>query len=169
MRGNVFRRQRPGYEVMRMEDNREMMTPTELEEAFVEFSQNLPKHIPDGVITVDLHMLQELGLLKHDEFDQSTTHEDLMHYFHVLETADKVTLFNEQFAVWILPQVIGEISLTLTFIALLQQNNKPHLELVFSTAGVYNTPKFILKILEHFLTEVIDTEALISSINRPKT
>ena len=144
-----------------------MMTPSQLEEAFIEFSQNLPKHAPDGVISVDLNMLHELGLLKHDKFDQSTSHEDLMHYFHVLETSDKVTLFNEQFVVWILPKMVEETSLTLTFIALLQ-NTKPHLELVFSTSGVYNTPKFILKVLEHFLTEVIDTEAIISSINRPK-
>jgi hypothetical protein len=151
-----------------MEGWAEMMTPSELEESFNEFSQNMPKHAPDGVISIDLNMLHQLGLLKHDKFDQSTTHEDLMHYFHVLETPDKVTLFNEQFVVWILPKMVQEISLTLTFIALLQ-NTKPHLELVFSTAGVYNTPKFILKVLEHFLTEVIDTEAIISSINRPKT
>lgn len=143
-----------------------MMSPTQLEEAFSEFSQNLPKHAPDGLIEVDLKLLNDLNLLKHDKFDQTTTNDDLMHYFHVHETADKVTLFNEQFAVWILPKMHNETSLTLTFIALVQ-NNKPHLELVYSTAGVYNTPKFILKILEHFLTEVIDTEALISSINRP--
>ena len=144
------------------------MSPSQLEEAFVEFSQNLPKHAPDGVIAVDLNMLQDLGLLKHEKFDQATSHEELMHYFHVLETADKVTLFNEQFVIWILPKMVQETSLTMTFIALLQ-NTKPHLELVFSTSGVYNTPKFILKVLEHFLTEVIDTEALISSINRPKS
>ncbi len=144
------------------------MSPSQLEEAFIEFSQNLPKHAPDGVIAVNLNMLQDLGLLKHEKFDQATSHEDLMHYFHVLETADKVTLFNEQFVIWILPKMVQETSLTMTFIALLQ-NTKPHLELVFSTAGVYNTPKFILKVLEHFLTEVIDTEAIISSINRPKS
>ena len=144
------------------------MSPSQLEEAFIEFSQNLPKHAPDGVIAVNLNMLQDLGLLKHEKFDQSTSHEELMHYFHVLETADKVTLFNEQFVIWILPKMVQETSLTMTFIALLQ-NTKPHLELVFSTSGVYNTPKFILKVLEHFLTEVIDTEAIISSINRPKS
>jgi hypothetical protein len=90
-----------------------------------------------------------------------------MHYFQVLETPDKVTLFNEQFVVWILPKVVQEIPLTLTFIGRLQ-TTKANLELVFSTTGVYNTPKFILKVLEHFLTEVIDTEAIISSINKPK-
>ncbi len=144
-----------------------MLTPAQLEEAFVEFSQNLPKHAPDGVISVDLNLLHDLGLLQNGKFDQSSTTDELMHYFHVLETADKVTLFNEQFVVWILPKVIDENPLTLTFIGRLQAT-KPNLELVFSTTGVYNTPKFILKVLEHFLTEVIDTEAIISSINRPK-
>ena len=144
-----------------------MLTPAQLEEAFVEFSQNLPKHAPDGVITVDLHLLHDLGLLQNGKFDQSISTDELMHYFHVLETPDKVTLFNEQFVVWILPKVVKEIPLTLTFIGRVHPT-KPNLELVFSTTGVYNTPKFILKVLEHFLTEVIDTEAIISSINRPK-
>ena len=142
-----------------------MMTPSELEEAFTEFSQNLSKHAPDGVISVDLDTLNELGLLKQGTIDQVTTQEDLMHYFHVLETADKVTLFNEQFAVWILPKTLKETSITMTFIALLQ-NNKPHLEIVYMTAGVYNTPKYILKILQHFLAEVQDTEAVISAIGK---
>ena len=144
-----------------------MLTPAQLEEAFVEFSQNLSKHAPDGVITVDLNLLHDLGLLQNGKFDQSSSTDELMHYFHVLETPDKVTLFNEQFVVWILPKVVQEIPLTLTFIGRIQ-GTKPNLELVFSTTGVYNTPKFILKVLEHFLTEVIDTEAIISSINRPK-
>jgi len=161
MQGKVFRKQ------IVKEKWTPMMTPSQLEEAFVEFSQNLPKHAPDGVIAVNLNMLYELGLLKHEKFDQATTHEELMHYFHVLETPDKVTLFNEQFVVWILPKMHQETSQTMTFIALLQ-NTKPHLEIVFATSGVYNTPKFILKVLEHFLTEVIDTEAIISSMNRPK-
>ena len=144
-----------------------MLTPAQFEEAFIEFSQNLQKHAPDGVITVDLNLLYELGLLQNGKFDESASTDELMHYFHILETADKVTLFNEQFVVWILPKVVQEIPLTLTFIARLQMT-KPNLELVFSTTGVYNSPKFILKVLEHFLTEVIDTEAIISSINKPK-
>lgn len=143
------------------------MSPSQLEEAFAEFSQNLTKHAPDGIITVDLTMLHQLGLLKYDKLSRETTHEDLMHYFHVLETADKVTLFNKQFVIWILPKTNDSIPLTLTFIALFQ-NEKPHLELVFSTAGVYNSPKFILKVLEYFLSEVTDTEAIISSINHPE-
>ncbi|HSX12412.1 MAG TPA: hypothetical protein VLF61_02880, partial [Rhabdochlamydiaceae bacterium] len=74
---------------------------------------------------------------------------------------------NEQFAIWIVPRVVDNITSTLTYIALLYQN-KPHLEIVFSTAGVYNTPKYILKVLQHFLIEVIDTEAIISNIGKKK-
>ncbi len=144
-----------------------MLTPAQLEDAFVEFSQNLQKHAPDGIIAVDLNLLHAFGLLDNSKFDQSLSSEELMHYFHVHEAADKVTLFNEQFVVWILPKMIQEAPLTLIFIGRIQPNHKPHLELVFSTTGVYNAPKFILKVLEHFLTEVIDTEAIISSINRP--
>jgi hypothetical protein len=38
--------------------------------------------------------------------------------------------------------------------------------LVFSTAGVYNTPKYILKVLQHFLSEVLDTEAIIIAMGK---
>jgi hypothetical protein len=144
-----------------------MVNPEELEHSFKEFNDNLQKWVPDGVLPVNLTLLHELGLLDHAQFEQGPP-EQLMHYFHVIETPDKVTLFNDQFAVWIMPKVSGETSSTLTFIALLHQN-KPHLEIVFSTAGVYNTPRHILKVLQHFITEVIDTEATISSIDdKPK-
>ncbi len=135
-----------------------------LEEAYAEFSQNLIKWVPDGVITVNMELLHELGLLRHAQFEQMYT-DDITHYFHVVETPDKVTLFNEQFAIWIVPKLIDDNTSTLTYIALLA-NNKPHLELVFSTTGVYNSPKYILKVLQHFLTEVTDTEAIISAIGK---
>ncbi|NDD58317.1 MAG: Ty1/Copia family ribonuclease HI, partial [Chlamydiae bacterium] len=56
---------------------------------------------------------------------------------------------------------------TLAMIALLQ-NNKPHLEIAYSTSGVYNTPRYILKILQHYLVEVLDTEAILSLMNKKK-
>jgi len=146
-----------------------MINPTLLEEAFKEFTLNFQKWVPDGVIHVNLNLLHELGLLSHAELEQAAS-DDLMHYFHVVETPDKVTLFNEQFAIWIVPKMVNDNPTTWTYVALLlKEQTKPHLELVFSTEGVYNTPKFILKVLQHFLTEVIDTEAIISSIQqKPK-
>lgn len=142
-----------------------MIPPNKLEEAYIEFSENLQKWIPDGIIQVNLTLLQELGLLSNEELEQNNS-DNLMHYFHVIETPDKVTLFNEKFAIWIVPKVEGENPTTLTFIATLSQD-KPHLEIVFATSGVYNTPRFILKVLQHFLNEVIDTESIISNIDKP--
>lgn len=141
-----------------------MIDPIQLEEAYGEFSRDLLKWVPDGVVCVNMDLLHNVGLLRHDVLEQSAI-DDLSHFFHVLETPDKVTLFNQQFAIWIVPQTIEEASSTLTYISLLNAN-KPHLEIVFSTSGVYNSPKYILKVLQHFLQEVIDTEAVLSSIGK---
>jgi hypothetical protein len=144
-----------------------MINPIQLEEAYKDFTDNFQKWAPDGFITVNLQLLQELGLLNNSNLDH-TSHESLTQQFHVIETNDKVTLFNEQFAVWIVPQTNTEIPSTLILIALIQ-NLKPHLEIVYTTSGVYNTPRYILKVLQHFLREVIDTEAVISSMNKKKS
>lgn len=142
-----------------------MINPNILEEAFQEYSKDLSKWIPDGILHVDLKLLNDLGLLNNAELEHSVSDAHLNHYFHIIETPDKVTLFNEQFAIWIVPQLVEDNPSTMTLIALLQ-NNKPHLEIVYLTNGVYNTPKYILKILQHFITEVQDTEAVISSIGK---
>jgi hypothetical protein len=144
-----------------------MINPNQLEEAYHEFSQNLTKWVPDGIINVNLTLLQELGLLDNEHLEQSQA-DNLTHLFHVMETPDKVTLFNQQFAIWIVPQLINEVPSTLTYISLLA-NSKPHLEIVFSTTGVYNIPKYILKVLQHFLEEVIDTEAVLSAMDKKKS
>jgi hypothetical protein len=144
-----------------------MMNPIQLEEAYRDFTENFQKWAPDGFINVNLQLLQDLGLLSDHEIEISDP-ESLSQQFHVIETNEKVTLFNKQFAVWIIPQTDTELPSTLILIALIQ-NLKPHLEIVYTTSGVYNTPKYILRILQHFLTEVLDTEAILSSINKKKT
>ena len=144
-----------------------MMNPIQLEEAYKDFTENFQKWAPDGFINVNLQLLQELGLLNNSEFENSDS-ESLSQQFHVIETSDKVTLFNKQFAIWIVPQLDTELPSTLILISLIQ-NLKPHLEIVYTTSGVYNTPKYILRVLQHFLTEVLDTEAILSSINKKKS
>src|SRR3989339_785030 len=139
-----------------------MMNPIQLEEAYKDFTENFQKWAPDGFINVNLQLLQELGLLNTNDSETSDS-ESLSQQFHVIETSDKVTLFNKQFAIWIVPQTDTELPSTLILISLIQ-NLKPHLEIVYTTSGVYNTPKYILQVLQHFLTEVLDTEAIISAI-----
>lgn len=140
------------------------MNPVELEEAYKDFSENIKKWAPDGVIEVNLGLLNDLGLLSYEQLEGSNT-SDVTHYFHVIETQEKITLHNDQFAIWIAPKLLDQVATTLTYIALLH-NKKPHLEIVYSTSGVYNTPKYILKVLQHFLVEVIDTESIISSMGK---
>ncbi len=145
-----------------------MSDPVHLEDAYKEFSQNLHKWVPDGVISININLMHDLGLLNNAQLDEITSTTSFSNYFHVLETDDKVTLFNDQFAVWIVPSLINDNPTTMTFVALMIQT-KPHLELVFSTTGVYNTPRYILKILQHFLSEVIDTETIINSMGKKKS
>lgn len=142
-----------------------MINPNVLESAYEEFSKDPRKWLHDNIIEVDMKLLNELGLLSSKELDKTVSDAYLNQHFHIIETPEKVTLFNEQFAVWIAPEMIDDIPTTTTFIALLKQG-KPHLEIVYTTAGVYNTPKYILKILQHFLAEVQDTEAVLSSFGR---
>lgn len=139
-----------------------MSDPTVLEETFNQYMQEFPKCVPDGIISVDLKLLRDLGLLDSGEEEES---EEFPHQFHVIETDEKVTLFNEEFAIWIVPKIIDELPTTLTLISLMGEKS-PKLEIVFSTSGIYNTPKFVLKVLRYYLSEVLDIEEAISSIHR---
>ncbi|MCB1080535.1 MAG: hypothetical protein KDK69_01820 [Chlamydiia bacterium] len=141
------------------------MNPIQLDQAYNEFISNLPSWIPEGIIEVDLSLLEETGLLTHESFEEDKNQEQLPHYFHVIETPDKVTLFNHQFAIWIVPKIVDDNPTTVVMIALISDKH-PHLEIVFSTQGVYNTPKFVLRLLKYYLSEVIDTEEAISSIGK---
>jgi hypothetical protein len=141
-----------------------MLNPIQIEEAYKGFMSDLSKHAHDGIIYVNLHFLHELGLLNWIHEDEDN-HEDLTQYFHVIESAEKVTLFNEQFVVWIIPRMERDAATTLILIALNHQD-KLNLEIVFTTSGVYNTPRYVLKILQHFLLDMLETEATLLSMEK---
>ena len=141
-----------------------MMNPNKLEDSYKEFIFDLAKWVQDGIIHVDLALLKKFDLLNKTPEEEKEIQAQFPFYFHVLESNEKVTLFNNQFAVWIITKVVDETPTTLTLIALMT-NTKPRLEIVFSSAGAYNTPKNVLKVLRHFLTEVLDTEEEIASIS----
>lgn len=142
----------------------EMLNPAQIEEAYKEFMGNLPNWIHDGIQYVDLKFLHDQTLLNslHEDRDES---EDLTQYFHVIESIEKVTLFNEQFIVWIIPKLDGEQQMTYVLIAL-NHPEKAHLEVVFATQGVYNTPRYVLKVLQHYLLDMLDTEDTLTSYEK---
>lgn len=141
-----------------------MINPTQIEEAYKGFITDLPNCVHDGIFSVDLHFLHEIGLLEALQEDQSDP-DDLTQYFHVIESTEKVTLFNEQFVVWIIPKTDGEQPITLVLIAL-NHEDKPHLEVVFTTCGVYNTPRYVLRILQHFFFDMLETEATLTAFEK---
>ena len=144
-----------------------MLNPTQIEEAYKDFMSDLPKCAHDGIIQVDLRFLHELGLLDNLQEDVADR-DDLTQYFHVVESPEKVTLFNDQFVVWIVPRVEQDTAMTYTLLTM-NRNDKLSLEIVFTTTGVYNTPRYVLKILQHFLLDVLETEETLTSMEKSST
>ncbi len=132
-----------------------------LDLSYEQFMNHLPELVPDGIIQVDLQLLQKLGLL-HEEVDSDST-SSLTRYFHVVESKEKITLFNDQFVTWIVPEKINNEPHTLVLVAL-NSTPKPKLEMVFSMAGIYNTSRLVLRVLEKFLSDIQENEDLISNL-----
>ncbi len=132
----------------------------ELDSSFEQFIHRIPELLPDGILEVDLKLLQKLGLL-HEEI-QTENAPSLTRFFHVVESKDKITLFNDQFAIWIIPEKVQNEPQTLVLVAL--DVNKPQLEMAFSMTGIYNTSRLVLRVLEKFLAEIQETEDLLSQL-----
>lgn len=143
----------------------------ELDSSYERFIRRLPELIPDGITFVDLKLLQKLGLLHEEiETDASTS---LTRFFHVVESKDKITLFNDQFVIWIVPEKVNNDPTTLVLVALddhtKDDHAKPKLEMAFSMSGIYNTSRLVLRVLEKFLSEIQENEELITHLKSDKS
>ena len=134
------------------------------EELYKKYVLHLSEYLPDGMINIDLPLLQKMQLLDCEETPHSS-HHAMTHYFQVIETDEKITLLNEQFIVWIVPSQTEPKSCTRVFIAL-QQSSGPHLELAFCVSGVYNTSRLLLRILEKYLEEIYENEELLCQLKK---
>lgn len=141
-----------------------MLDPIQIEKTYKEYTNNFPQCAYDGILTIDLQFLHDEGILNTMQEDQEDA-DDLTQYFHVIESTEKVTLFNEQFIIWIIPKTEEDQATTYVLIAL-NHPDKAHLEIVFTTQGVYNTPRYVLKVLQHFLVDMIETEATLTSFEK---
>lgn len=134
----------------------------QLEDCYKKFTKNISKFIPEGVSLIDLEMLQKYHLL---DFNSTSSESALTRYFHVVESEDKITLVNDQFVVWIIPDMLHNAPITYTLIAL-NLSEKLHLETAFATTGIYNSSKLVLRLLEKMLLEIQETEDLLSNLHR---
>lgn len=135
---------------------------TIIEESYKKYVRDMTKWLPEGVLDVDLPLLQKLELL--DYHNPARRDPRLTRYFHVVESDDKITLINDFFVVWIVPDKIGSSAITYTLIAL--NPSQPHLEMAYSTSGVYNSSKLVLRVLEKLLQEIQENEDLITNLNK---
>ncbi len=138
-----------------------MMSPVELEEQYQHIMEELGAFTPEGIIHVDLELLQSLGLLTNIGEEFGKPKHPLTHYFHVLETAEKITLFNDQFVIWIVPQMFDHEPVTFALVGVIGGDGEVKLEITFATSGVYNTSKIVLQVLEKLLEDIRENEEML--------
>lgn len=138
-----------------------MLDHEEIEQHYQEYAKDLAKWIPEGVTEVDLALLHRLQLLHYHSIDVSDP--GLTRYFQVIESYEKITLINEQFVVWVVPDVYEQHPVTYTLIAL-RSGDHLHMELAFLTSGVYNNSRLVLRVLEKFLWEIQENQELLNKL-----
>lgn len=139
-----------------------MDNPNMLEDCYQRYMNDLSKWLPDGMIDVNLEILQKLNLLN---FHKGTSDSALTRYFHVVESEDKLTLVNEDFIVWIVPEKQESIPVTCTLIAL-NKEDEIRLELAFTTSGIYNHSHLVLRLLEKYLLDIQNTEEQLAKFEK---
>ena len=142
-----------------------MLNPSRIEETYKEFVTNLPEWAHDGIVDIDLKFLHDAGILNSMGEEVEDDADDLTQFFDVIHGEDKATLYNEQFIVWIVPKIENGQPITYVMIAL-NHAEKAVLEVLFTTKGVYNTPRHVLIVLQHFLLDMLETEATLTSIEK---
>ena len=139
------------------------MSPLELEAKYEEIMGELESWTPEGIVHVNLEFLQSLDLLAEVDGGFDEPRHPLTHYFHVIETPEKITLFNDQFVVWIVPQLFDDDAVTFALVGILEED-AVKLELVFATSGVYNSSKIVLRVLEKLLEEIRENEETLAHL-----
>lgn len=136
-----------------------------LEAFYQKVTKNLPNWLPEGTVDVDIELLHTMNLLNFDEIGPHNEEHGLTRYFHVVETEEKITLMNEQFAIWIVPDHAVDVPSTFTLIAL-NGKKEPAIEMAFMVSGVYNTSRMVLRVLEKFLKEIVENEEAMNQLRK---
>lgn len=130
-----------------------------IENYYRKITKDLPTYLPEGMISIDIDLLQNFDLLNLEKKQDPS----LTRYFHMIDSTEKITLINDQFIIWIVPENKGRSLKTCTYIAI-NKATEPHLELAFVTTDIYNSSKLVLRILEKYLYDIQENEEIISMI-----
>lgn len=134
-----------------------MQDPHKIEAIYQSIIEELPGMIHENVIEINLELLCALNLLDPNNSILARGHD---FSFHVYEGDEKITLMNDRFFIWIIPQLIDCQPVTYAIVAL---NKDPieNIELVFSAQGAYNSSKIILRVLSHYLKDIVENESML--------
>lgn len=133
-----------------------------IEGAYRKYMKDLSRFLPEGIVEVDIALLQRFNLLVSEEEEVAMTR-----YFHAIETNEKITLINDEFVIWIVPETFEGPMKTYVFIAL-HTYPEPSLEMAYAACGVYNSSHLVLQLLEKFLTEIEETERTLAHLKQNK-
>lgn len=137
---------------------------SELDALYDVFMHDLAHVAHDGVLEVDLELLHSLDLL---EWEASPIHKKGLYFkdsFYLLESEDKLTLFNERYLIWITPGMLGDKAGSLTLLCLRDQS-PPRVEVAFATRGVYNSPALVLQLIDRFIRDIEENDCTFSHLN----
>jgi hypothetical protein len=134
-------------------------------EAFFEYlSLHTAELLPDGIHDVSIKTLHTMHLLSEDPTGGNTP---VAHLLQAIESEGKVTLFNDHFVLWIVPKnEASPPATTIYIVRRLTDSLKP--ELGFRTAGIHNRSRTILRLIERYLTDIQETDSLLSSLECAK-
>ncbi len=133
-----------------------------LDTSYSRMLEELEELSHEVLLEVDEEFLKRMGLSSQGEFMKGD--QLLSRFFHVVQRSDKMILFNDDFAVWIVPSSESE-SATYVWIAQLR-NLCNGFELGFVARDQYNSSKLVLRLLERVLREIEENEELIKCYER---
>lgn len=139
-----------------------MVSIEQLDIFFDHLTKNTKDLLPDGILDINIKTLHTLQLLSEessmDEIPES-------HLLQAVESEGKITLYNDRFALWIVPQVGASPSATVVYVAT-HNDAGVRAELGFRTTGVHNKSKTILRLIDKFLIDIQDTDSIIASFEQ---
>lgn len=128
---------------------------------FEELATHSSELLPDGIIDINIATLLALQLLSEECPGPNTT--PIAHLLQAIESDGKVTLFNDNFVIWIVPRRERDEPVTTVYIARRYASSvKP--ELAFRAAGIHNRSRTILRLIDKYLAEILDTENVLSTL-----
>ena len=141
-----------------------MVDIEQLDGFFQRLSANTGEFFPDGVVDINVKVLHTLDLLS--DTSPAPYEAPASSLLQAVESDGRITLFNEKFALWIVPQANTSVPTTITFIAR-KTGETISPEVAFRTQGIHNRSKTILRIIDRFLAEIQETESVIASLEPP--